>query len=439
MTPFFKRPQAFQVGTILVALLIQMFLIFHLTNSLTLTSVGDPREYWGIALNISQKGIYSFDGQSPTAIRQPLYPLFLSLFVTRGPHPVQMIQAIINLMTLVNFFLMAKMMYGEKIGRIALGLLSLYVPFLATSVWIMTECIYLFFASIYWVGIAFILKRKKGSPSVLVLLVAVSFGLMFLVRSSALFLSPLFLAILAGENMRGFLKRLFLILAGVGLVVAPWSIYKINNFNTLSPTSTEYGLDLSYAAQPDGIHAFLHGGDPEFWSGVRTITAGKYYSDPSVSEKLREKAIAEIRANPATYLKNTVLRIALLSTILPGFTGLRYFYPFLSKFSAPIRPVIVALGFSGGIVLLLGAIWGFSKVPDKREAFFLFVLPALGNYLGYGLLSNGNQRYALACIFSLIILFSIGLNVLLSRWSLRQKSNKGCPAVHFSIPLTLLA
>ncbi len=118
----------------------------------------DSNEYLSIAENlhenfefsvsgINTKDFNNFTGESPTRMRQPFYPIFLSIFYwafNKNISIVLTIQLIINLLSFIYFIRIGKLVFGEEFYLKSNYILASYFPLWMLSASILTETLFTF-------------------------------------------------------------------------------------------------------------------------------------------------------------------------------------------------------------------------------------------------------------------------------------------------------
>src|SRR3989304_211287 len=138
---------------LLIILMIQLGSIYFI-NPITF----DSHEYLSISKNIYEKGEYSvinqnfddfnkFAGESPTRMRQPVYPLFLTIsywLFGRSTFLVLIIQFFLNLITFLLIMKSTELIFRDRLFWGSKYLIAIYFPFWVLSAFIFTESLFSF-------------------------------------------------------------------------------------------------------------------------------------------------------------------------------------------------------------------------------------------------------------------------------------------------------
>ncbi|HEX2233568.1 MAG TPA: glycosyltransferase family 39 protein [Thermoleophilaceae bacterium] len=248
-----RRPSLVVGGILLVALLLRLAVV---VESRPYELFGDAHNYGLHAQWIAEELEYppSIDGPDggPTAFRPPLYPLFLApfyaLFGDDGAEVARFSQAFLGVVVAALVGLIASMLWGRRVGLIALTGASLFPPFMYTGAAILSETLFL---AVMLAAVAATVQARRSPRRVRWAAAAGVFcGLAALTRSNGAILAvPLAVALVstAGGGRRAALISVSALLAAAVLTVAPWTIRNAIAFDAFVPVSTQGGHTLAGA------------------------------------------------------------------------------------------------------------------------------------------------------------------------------------------------
>jgi len=228
----------------IIYLLIVLLLICGVAYSLMINDTiifPDEREYLSIANNLLTTGIYSIDGELPTAKRPPGYPLILYILMQCG--------ASLPIYRIFNFLLLAYILFitnkllvnkeNKIAGLLAALLISLYPIyfFIAGTILSQTSGLALFVTVIY------LISREQSS-----LLSFFTGGILYgcLVLTVPLFLLNLPIVSLAPLLLRSreWPKEIAVFLLSSFLIMGVWTTRNYFIFDHFVPLTTNSGLNF---------------------------------------------------------------------------------------------------------------------------------------------------------------------------------------------------
>ena len=346
-----------------IALLLQILIVAFLPN---IADAGDTKQYWSIATNLKHTGHYSFDGVNPTRMRQPLYPLFLAgVRAVFGDSflPVQIVQIVLNLLTIVVMYLLVMEIWNKRVAFLFLLLMAFYVPLLMTSVTIMTESLFtlLLVASIY-----FLVLAMKEQHKWLALASGIAVGLGIITRPVVLPLPVVLIAVLCLPFFR--LQPLWrkmvlpstLVAIGCISVLLPWGIRNQQQFGEFTFVSSESGYNLWLNAeakvQDIAVEDPLRSIDRNEMS---RLAAGDHYLERGPNARFNSEALTVIGGDPIGYISKMAKKTVVMGSQLPGTSGLEYHIQ---------TSLTVALGLASRLAqlaLLALALFGLAKRASR--------------------------------------------------------------------------
>ncbi|MCK4807219.1 MAG: glycosyltransferase family 39 protein [Candidatus Aegiribacteria sp.] len=329
--------------------------------------------------------------ETPTASIEPGYPLLLaSVFMIMGPctGAVFLLNSIFALLGAWAVWKLVAENWGEKQAVLATLIWSLYPYYVYYSAYAMTDMIHI---SLLPVIVLLTLRSasKKGSGFTS----GLAAGILFLIRSTAIFLVPLQLAWLF---MKKKWRTVLLVLAGFVLCCIPWVLRNqlVLGSPVLMPTKGSLNLWMRnnpYLLAIEGISipGFIDDGinrrdllEYPPMDGIDTELAR--------SRLIMQRASQFILSNPLLFSYLTVVRLGLFLTPTGG------------TIQSSITKMIGILIYLP--MLLIAAAEAFRRRRDGRIILIVcfFIL-----YLGLHSLAHGGVRYRLPVDSVLIVLTSL--------------------------------
>lgn len=335
--------------------------------------------------------------ETPTASIEPGYPLLLaSVFMITGPctGAVFLLNSIFALLGAWAVWKLAAENWGEKQAVLAALIWSLYPYYVYYSAYAMTDMIHIsLLPVIMLLTLRSILKTGAGFTS------GLAAGVLFLIRSTAIFLVPIQLAWLF---IRKKWRTALLVIAGFVLCCIPWVVRNqmVLGSPVLMPTKGSLNLWMRnnpslLAIEGISIPGFIEDGinrrDLLEYPPMENLD-----TELARSRLLMQRAKQFILSNPLLFSYLTVVRAGL----------------FLSPIGGTIENAIAKLA---GILiylpmLLISMLEAFRRRRDGRVILLVsfFVL-----YLGMHSLAHGGVRYRLPVDTVLIVLTSLAAG----RWA----------------------
>lgn len=273
----------------------------------------------------------------PTAYRPPAYPYALAApaliarWVGTGTLSLaRAFQVLIGVLDVALVGLTAGMIWGRRVGLVALGLAAVYMPLVLVSGTLISEPLY----DALMLGAVCAVLRWRGQPSTGWLAGAgVCAGLCALTRSNGVIVLVAVAALavaVAGDGRPGALRRvrpaLVVLICGV-LTIVPWTVRNAVVLHHLVPISTETGGTLvgTYNATSRADRA-----EPATWLGLSHIAGdGTLYREQSahpetaIDAALRRDAENFATAHP-TYLASVLWHNTVRLFDLDGFARTRF-------------------------------------------------------------------------------------------------------------------
>lgn len=263
----------------------------------------DPARYLGHALNIADgNGMVEGLTGHVTAYYPPGYPWFLGIVTwisqpfTDAPWTAAaIVQALLGAATCVLGALVARRLAGDRAGVAAAAVLAVYPNLVFHTGVLLGETLYNF---LFLAFLALLLSRPltDAPTSRFALCCGVLLGLAVMVRPISLAVVPVVAAgwWLARRDPRSVARATLVLLAGVVLCIAPWTIRNALRMDAFVLLSTNTGDNLCIGHGPDANGAFTLS---------EACALGQPNSGPTGEvESDREKtsyALSQIRSDPA--------------------------------------------------------------------------------------------------------------------------------------------
>lgn len=378
-----------------LALLLRFILAFYCDD----TPIKDASGYDALAVNIINGKGFSLDGEL-TAWREPLYPFFLSsiyYFFGHNYKAVRITQAILGALVCIFVFLIAKMLFNEKVGFISALIASVNPSLVRITTYLLTENLYTF---LFMIAILLLLRQARSKNYINLFCLGAVLGLVALTRSLAI-IFPLFVLLLgknviySNGNLKKYILNSVIFLTLFVLTILPWTLRNWFVFHELIPISSRMGggVYLSYVPR-DGKFFELDPND-------RTIKkAGLIKSQSEQNKFFLKETIRHIKNHPISLIKIELLKIL-------------YFW-------SPFDWEIIGYGvynFIYGFVLPFFFIGIFTTLKRFKYA-LLVCLPIIYSFF-IALVTHGSPRFRLPVEPYIIIIASAVICSFIDRFSKR--------------------
>ena len=214
------------------------------------SGVGDQIRYLTLADSLFQGRGFSYAGQ-PTALRPPLYPLFLAaMHIAFGSHyllAMRVFQLFIGIAVAYVCFLLAKSLFGIEAGAMA-GAIALALPtLLLIGVELQTEQ----FATLLTILFLLFFLREVQERNSGAVGMGITSGLAALIRFNCAILA--IIGAITCLWFRRSLKDALFVSLVAGLIVSPWIIRNVKVFHGKVLYSSHGGINLLEGVlTPDG-------------------------------------------------------------------------------------------------------------------------------------------------------------------------------------------
>lgn len=324
---------------------------------------GDSAGYIRIAQSLTNGDGFSLDGENPTALRTPVYPLFIAVFriVFGGSlESVILFQTAIDSFSCVLIFFLAMQWLGERASRYCGLFAACYLPMAFWCSYILTETIFTF---LFLLALLILSRRKNSSHYFFAGLIL---GLATLTRPNGIIIAAILTIWIIFSGLSATHKRLSVkfaavYLIGFFLVMAPWVVRNYIAFEKFIPTSTVTGITFynSYLYADNGL-------------GFNQLQAQHEYVNSMDSEAERSSELIRITLK---YMSDNWLKVI---GDIPLKFGL-LFYPFDMQWLNEKIPF--KYNFFWSAVGLLFAYWIAISTKQQLWQFSLLILPVLGLFV----------------------------------------------------------
>jgi len=279
-------------------------------------------EDWDIANNLVKYGEYAeFMNIGPTAYKLPVYPLFLSFFISvfdeHAKAAVIVVQHIIYFFIPFMFILISRIFNKEQIG-ILTGYLFIFSPsyfFYSNTLEITNVFILIFLNFLYW----FLIIWSKGYTFLRIILLGISAAILFLSQVVAVPISMLLIfCLLLFKKLN--IRKLVILLSITGSLYAPWVVRNYLTFDKviISKTPVWQNIHFGYFNEVQ-VFTSLQKIPYQRSSQIREM---RMNIDEFTMEKIYEKEIKDIeKKDPYISLKK-----AFANALMLWYVPSRYFY-----------------------------------------------------------------------------------------------------------------
>ena len=360
----------------------------------------DSREYLAISRSMVAgtgysitssplEGIDSFQGEIPTRMRQPLYPLFLVAtywWMGKSTLCVQMTQVLLNLFAFYLLFRIAQRSFQNRLWLGSLIGLALYFPVWLASVFILTETLFIFLVVLSMSFLQTALERQRLMYFALSGAVLGAATLTRPIGVSLILLS--FLVIWNHRMLRKALADWAILAVFAALVLFPWFLRNATVLGDFTPLSSEGGYGLWASTLKPGESDWHDSED------FRSAVQNGYYLGREANRRFTQLALKNIASDPICYAWSGVKRVGRAWSYFPG------------SMTDPLHGWIFALAQAVQYLLLLFALLGlFSGLGVRGIAFYLFPAVALSSMIYF---HSGHSRFVVPAMPFVVILAGQG-------------------------------
>lgn len=277
----------------------------------------DSIQYNEIAHSITEGKGYALKNGEPTAIRPPIYPLFLAgiyTFLGNNVKSVQITQGCILSLVCIIIFYLGRNIFDLKTGYIASGVAAAYPLLIYPSYDLLSEALLIFLFSL---TILFVLKSNENKYYLIS--AGVFLSLSVLTKPTVLFALPFFLVYII-INKKGTQKRLAhisMFLVAFLIIFIPWTTRNYLIFRSFIPMSSNGGIAFfdSHILPARGLGFSATDNLPEGLDSIKNEVARDRF--------LTRYTLEYIANHPKIILSQTALKAVVFFYPLDG-----YWYPF---------------------------------------------------------------------------------------------------------------
>jgi 4-amino-4-deoxy-L-arabinose transferase-like glycosyltransferase len=340
----------------------------------------DPADYARHAQSLAEGHGYPGSQLSgpgdPTALRMPLYPLFLAAIhvVTGGSwEAARLAQALMGTVTVALIGLLGRRLFDRRIGLTAMAAAAVFPPFVLLGGTLMSENLLL---PLELGAVLAVLEHRRAQSGYRWAVVAgVLCGLGMLTRPNAIIL-VIALAIGVWTARTGGWRPVAVLVIAAAIVYAPWPVRNAVSVHAFVPLSTEGGIVAT--SMYNDYSRNLPGKKPGAWvapwqhKGNRSlaIVNDKALTEPQMDSQLTAEARHYIRQNPEYPAEVAFWNSARLLHIVEGNPWWHWQNIGVSKRAGQVAQ------FAFYPVLLL-AIAGVVLGRPRRVPLFVWLIPAL--------------------------------------------------------------
>lgn len=295
--------------TLAVGLLIVRALLLAATSEPHRALHGDEPAYDAAARSVLAGEGLRYHGE-PFIWKPPLWPLTLAgvrAVFGEDMRVVVLVQGLLDAMTALLFFGVARRLYGARAGWITLAMVALWPPFARESRLLQTEPLYMLGVAL--TVAAFVRFALAPGPAPWrALQCGLAAGLAAMVRPNGLVpLAGLVLGWLIAERQaRRRVLDLVPALIGVVLVVMPWTLRNHREFGVWIPLSTGGGevFAMGTSTRSDGRwHKVLWVEERNAVLRADSVALGRPLTVPEIDRRLYRLGLERWQADPGTQLR----------------------------------------------------------------------------------------------------------------------------------------
>jgi len=373
------------------------------------TTNTDSGYYDRVAWNLASGNGYSMSSSAPYLpyFKKPLgYPTFLALIYKIFGHEylfVYLVQAVLHAVTVVLLFFIARETLEARLATLAAILYALN-PFASSyAATIMTECVFTLFLTLALWLLLLATGRRRESPALYLVLAgaATAAGALFrpilqYLPVIALISFPFFY-----RPMKRALQYAAIYCLAFGLLVAPsvWRTYTLFGelkIATIKGSWSLYSGTLEYSGED---WESLVSEDHQQADTDIIMASSDYEEVEAAYARYHEKAMANIRARPAQFVKSVFIR---------------FFRIWISSYHPKLSPaILMAVRLAGILFLLLGIAGIALSTPEGRKYYWILVTMFFCNFVSS--FGTTQARYTIPLRGLMTLFVAIALGWVLSR------------------------
>ena len=304
--------------------------VLTLENALNVTFEADPLTYDQLARNLLAGRPYvgaSFyfpaGTENPTALWDPLYPLFLAGIYALVGHDflaVRLVHVVLGVASCGLLYVLGRSIFGPRIGLLGAGFAAIYPFFIYYTGQILTETLFIFLMLTLLV-LAHAIAQRPISGGLAVLTLGITAGLTVLTRAEALYFAVILIVVLAwwsvplrpggAPSWRARLISLIALVVVFAATLSPWVGFNYARFDRLFVT-TKLGYNL---------YTYYH---PRMTADQRVRSADipqpdlTGLSEPEREDRLLSAGLDFMAADPARTARFMAAKAGLLFKLTPS-------------------------------------------------------------------------------------------------------------------------
>lgn len=304
--------------------------VLTLENALNVTFEADPLTYDQLARNLLAGRPYvgaSFyfpaGTENPTALWDPLYPLFLAGIYALVGHDflaVRLVHVVLGVASCGLLYVLGRSVFGPRIGLLGAGFAAIYPFFIYYTGQILTETLFIFLMMAL-LTLACAIAQRRISGGLAVLTLGITAGLTVLTRAEALYFAVILIIVLGWwsaplrtSGTPGWRARFISLIALVvvfGATLSPWVGFNYARFDRLFVT-TKLGYNL---------YTYYH---PRMTADQRVRSADipqpdlTGLSEPEREARLLSEGLGFMAADPGRTARFMVAKAGLLFKLTPS-------------------------------------------------------------------------------------------------------------------------
>lgn len=332
----------------------------------------DESNYHAMAESFSNGQGFTLDGENPTRLRTPGYPIYLGvIYWLFGPHPqiALYIHCFVGSLNVLFVFIIASRIFNRKAGLLAAFMTATYPALIYYDIRLLREGLT---ALLITATLAFIFSQsEKRTNTAHLLTVGLLIAFCGLTRPETLLLVvPIsYLLLRPITNISSLWRPILLIGLPILLVWVPWTIRNYVHFGTISPVRHGLGSVLWFGSRWAAIDGDNHKSKDR--NALQELNREKFggLEEAQTDKRYMESALKDIKQRPDWFLSMVGKKMVLFWRDANG----------VKKTLPSIHPALSYMlnTYYYGLLLLalLASVW----LCRKRE----WVLPLFGTVITY--------------------------------------------------------
>ena len=304
--------------------------VLTLENALNVTFEADPLTYDQLARNLLDGRPYvgaSFyfpaGTENPTALWDPLYPLFLAGIYALVGHDflaVRLVHVVLGVASCGLLYVLGRSIFGPRIGLLGAGFAAIYPFFIYYTGQILTETLFIFLILLL-LTLAHAIAQRRISGGLAVLTLGITAGLTVLTRAEALYFAVILLVVLGwwsaplrtggAPGWRARLISLIALVVVFAATMSPWVGFNYARFDRLFVT-TKLGYNLYKYYHPRMT------ADQRVRSDDIPLPDLTGLSEPEREDRLLSEGLGFMANDPARTARFMVAKAGLLFKLTPS-------------------------------------------------------------------------------------------------------------------------